>query len=205
MLGAHLDSVLDGPGINDDGSGVAAVLEIARALAGGVDGGRVRFGFWAGEEYGLYGSRAYVAGLSPDDVESVAGYVNLDMLGSLNAVPFVYDDSQAAAGSEAITDFLEQALDAAGIGAERMDLGGSSDHFPFEQAGVPTGGIFSGASEDKTDDEAAEFGGQADQPLDACYHLACDTPENVDAEQVATFATAAAAATMALARGELLP
>ena len=205
MLGAHLDSVHDGPGINDDGSGVAALLEIARTVAGGVDGGRIRFAFWAGEEYGLYGSRAYVAGLAPEELSALAGYLNLDMLGSLNAVPFVYDDSQAASGSEQITDFLAAALEAAGTGAERMDLGGSSDHFPFEQAGVPTGGIFSGANELKTDAEASEFGGQADQPKDACYHLACDTPENVNGEQVASFADAAAAAAIALARGELLP
>jgi hypothetical protein len=205
VLGAHLDSVHDGPGINDDGSGVAALLEIARAVAGGVDGGRIRFGFWAGEEYGLYGSRAYVGSLSPDEVSALAGYLNLDMLGSLNEVPFVYDDSQAASGSNEITDFLVQALEAAGTGAERMDLGGSSDHFSFQQAGVPTGGIFSGASELKSDAEASEFGGQADEPLDACYHLACDTPQNVDTRQVATFAAAAASGALALARGELLP
>jgi Zn-dependent M28 family amino/carboxypeptidase len=127
------------------------------------------------------------------------------MLGSRNPVPFVYDDSQAAPGSDQITDFLVDALEAAGTGAERMDLGGSSDHFSFEQAGIPTGGIFSGANEVKTDAEASEFGGQVDQPLDPCYHLACDTPANVDAEQVATFAQAAAAAVVALARGQLLP
>ena len=205
MLGAHLDSVHDGPGINDDGSGVAALLEIARAVAGGIDAGRIRFAFWAGEEYGLYGSRAYVAGLTPDELATLSGYLNLDMLGSLNAVPFVYDDSLAAPGSDEITDFLVAALEAAGTGAEPMDLGGSSDHFPFEEAGVPTGGIFSGASEDKTDGQASEFGGQADEPLDACYHLACDTSDNVDTQQVASFATAAAAAAVALARGELLP
>ena len=205
MLGGHLDSVHDGPGINDDGSGVAAVLEIARAVAGGVDGGRIRFGFWAGEEYGLYGSRAYVTSLSPEDVSALAGYLNLDMLGSLNAVPIVYDGRFAAPGSEAITDFLMDALESAGTGAERMDLGGSSDHFAFDQAGVPTGGIFSGANEVKTDAEASEFGGQADLPMDACYHLACDMAENVDSQQVATFADAAAAAAVALARGQLLP
>lgn len=117
----------------------------------------------------------------------------------------MYDDIQAAPGSAEITDFLVAALEAAGTGAERMDLGGSSDHFSFEQAGVPTGGIFSGASELKSDAEASEFGGQAAEPLDACYHLACDTPQNVDAQQVATFAAAAAAAALALARSELLP
>jgi Zn-dependent M28 family amino/carboxypeptidase len=205
MIGAHLDSVHDGPGINDDGSGVAAVLEIARDAAGGVGGGRLRFGFWAGEEYGLYGSRAYVSGLAPDDVGAMVGYVNLDMLGSLNAVPIVYADADAAPGSDDITDFLTNAMQSAGIDAEHEDVGGQSDHFSFAQAGIPTGGIFSGANELKTDVEASEFGGQAGEPRDACYHLACDTPANVDAAQVAKFASMAAAAAVALARGELLP
>ncbi|HET7520414.1 MAG TPA: M28 family peptidase, partial [Candidatus Limnocylindria bacterium] len=87
MVGAHLDSVLDGPGLNDDGSGVAAVLEIARSLAGGRPAGRLRVGFWAGEEYGIYGSRDYVESLGSGDVQTPIGYLNLDMLGSRNGVP----------------------------------------------------------------------------------------------------------------------
>ena len=58
VVGAHLDSVRQGPGINDNGSGVAAVLETARWMkeAGIKPANRVRFAFWGGEEDGLYGS-----------------------------------------------------------------------------------------------------------------------------------------------------
>jgi Zn-dependent M28 family amino/carboxypeptidase len=205
MLGAHLDSVLDGPGINDDGSGVAALLEIARAAMGNPTGGRIRFGFWAAEEYGLLGSRAYVEGLPEAEREALVAYLNLDMLGSPNAVPFVYAGGSGPPGSEAIADYLMAALEADGIGAELLDLGGASDHAPFADAGILTGGVFSGATEPKTDAQAANFGGQAGQPMDACYHLVCDTLLNVDVEQVATFGQVAAGAAMALARGELLP
>lgn len=205
MVGAHLDSVLDGPGLNDDGSGVAAVLEIARSLAGGTPGGRLRVGFWAGEEYGIYGSRDYVESLGSGEVQTPIGYLNLDMLGSRNGVPFVYDDSQAAAGSEAIRDYLVAVLAADGITAELMDLGGASDHAAFQFAGIPTGGIFSGASEIKTEEQATAHGGQAEEPMDACYHLPCDLPDNVDVELAATYAAAAAAAARAIISGELLP
>jgi aminopeptidase Y len=205
MLGAHLDSVHDGPGINDDGSGVAALLEMARAVAGGVEGGRIRFGFWAAEEYGIYGSRDYVAGLSDTDRTAIRAYLNLDMIGSINGVPFVYDGRFAPAGSDAIAGYLVAALEAAGAGAELRDLGGASDHAAFADAGIAVGGIFSGATEIKTDAQATTFGGQAGQAMDPCYHLTCDTLANVDLEQVVTFAQAAAGAALALARGELLP
>ncbi len=204
MLGAHLDSVHDGPGINDNGSGVAALLEIARALAG-EDSGQLRFAFWAAEEFGLYGSRSYVAALDGSERDAIAGYLNLDMLGSVNGVPYVYDDSQAAAGSPEIADYLVASLRSTGAGAERLDLSRSSDHAPFVQAGIATGGIFSGATETKTGEQAALFGGLAGEPLDPCYHLACDTAANVDVEAVARLAASAAKAAMALAGGDLLP
>ena len=205
MLGAHLDSVHDGPGINDNGSGVAAVLAIARSAADGIEGGRLRFGFWAGEEYGLYGSRAYVESLSVEDRQAMAAYLNLDMLGTQNEVPFVYEEARAAAGSEAISDFLVRALDAAGIGSLPIDVGGASDHGAFQDAGIPTGGLFSGASEPKTDEQREQFGGTAGQPMDACYHLSCDTAANVDPALVARLAAIAATAAQAIARGDLLP
>jgi Zn-dependent M28 family amino/carboxypeptidase len=204
MLGAHLDSVHDGPGINDNGSGVAALLEIARSLAGGTPNGRVRFGFWAAEEFGAHGSQAYVGGLPDAERQALVGYLNLDMLGSPNAVPFVYDDSQAPAGSDTITDYLGSALEASGAGAERKDLGGGSDHAPFAASGIATGGIFSGATEVKTAAQAARFGGQAGEQMDACYHLACDTQSRVNVAQVALFGSVAAEAARALANGDLV-
>ncbi|MDP9468672.1 MAG: M20/M25/M40 family metallo-hydrolase [Chloroflexota bacterium] len=203
MLGGHLDSVHDGPGINDNGSGNAALLEVARLLVEEHPGERVRLAFWGGEELGLFGSRAYVESLDPDERAEIHAYLNLDMLGSLNPVPTVYASPDAARGSRAITDFLVQYLEEAGIGAERSDIGASSDHAPFDDAGIPTGGIFSGANELKTAAQSADFGGTSDAPMDACYHLACDTVENVNLENVTLFAEAAAAVALALTTGRL--
>ena len=203
MLGGHLDSVHDGPGINDNGSGTAALLEVARLMADEHPGARIRLAFWGGEEFGLFGSQAYVDALTPEQRGEIGAYLNFDMLGSPNAVPFVYDQADAASGSAEITDYLVAYLESVGIGAERTDPGGGSDHAHFAEAGIPTGGIFSGASELKSSLQAEAFGGSADEPMDACYHLACDTVANVDVELVATFADAAVALTLAIATGEL--
>ena len=203
MLGGHLDSVHDGPGMNDNGSGTAALLEVARLMAAEHPSLRLRFAFWGGEEFGLLGSRAYVNGLGTDERAEIATYLNFDMLGSPNFVPFVYDQADAAPGSAAIADFLVDYLESQGIGAERLDIGGGSDHAFFAEAGIPTGGIFSGATELKSIEQAEAFGGSAGEPMDACYHLACDTAANVDVEQVASLAAAAVALTLALATGEL--
>jgi hypothetical protein len=201
MLGAHLDSVLDGPGLNDNGSGVAAVLEIAHLLSDAGHPGTVRVAFWAGEELGLHGSRAYATG--DGDLQAVVAYLNLDMLGSRNGVPMVYRNAGAPLGSEEISDFLLGWLTANGVAAEPEDLGGGSDHFFFAEAGIPIGGIFSGATEELSPEQADATKGRAGQPMDPCYHLACDAIDNVDVERVAVYAQAAAAAAMLLADGRL--
>lgn len=203
MLGGHLDSVHDGPGINDNGSGSAALLGVARVLAEQQPSVRVRFAFWAGEEFGLLGSRAYVASLRSAEQAEISAYLNFDMLGSPNYVPFVYDAPSAALGSKQIADFLVSYLEEAGIGAEATDLGSSSDHASFDGLGIPTGGIFTGATETKSAAQAAKFGGTADAPMDACYHLACDTVENVNVDLVADFADASLALAVAIASGQL--
>lgn len=203
MLGGHLDAVHDGPGLNDNGSGSAALLAVARVLAEQHPSVRVRFAFWAGEEFGLLGSRDYVAALRPAEEAEISAYLNFDMLGSSNSVPFVYDASSAALGSKQIADFLVSYLEESGIGAEATDLGGSSDHASFDGLGIPTGGIFTGATEMKSAAQAAKFGGTADAPMDACYHLACDTVENVNVDLVAQFAQAALALAVAIASGQL--
>ena len=90
MAGAHLDSVPDGPGINDNGSGVAALLEIATRLGGSPQAvNAVRFAFWGSEEANLNGSTTYVASLPAADRDDLLLYLNLDMLASPNAGYFV--------------------------------------------------------------------------------------------------------------------
>ena len=184
MVGAHLDSVLDGPGINDNGSGVAAAIEIARAFAatGVPDGWALRIGLWGGEEFGSIGSRAYAQGVD----EAVEAYLNLDMAGSVNGATLVYDEAEAAPGSDAITDLFEGVLADLGEPSDRADLGGSSDHFGFIQAGIPTGGLFAGATQ--TGGAAAPSAGGGGPDPDPCYHIGCDDLDNVDIERVALFA-----------------
>jgi Zn-dependent M28 family amino/carboxypeptidase len=199
IAGGHLDSVIDGPGINDNGSGVATLLEVAEELAASDPQNKVRFAFWAGEEYGLLGSRHYVDALSPLQIEDIAVYLNFDMLGSPNHVPFVYDNSGAPEGSDAVTDVFMEYLASTEEPGEPFDLTGRSDHFAFEQAGVRVGGLFSGAEELKTEEQASDYGGEGGEPLDACYHQACDDIDNIDVRALELLARAAADAIGALA------
>jgi Peptidase family M28/PA domain len=180
MAGAHLDSVPAGPGINDNGSGVAALLEAAEALAQQSPGSRVRLAFWAGEELGLYGSRRYVRSLPAPERNRIAAYVNLDMIGSPNAVREVYDDAPPIARA------LQRALTRPAV---RRQMGGSSDHAPFRRAGVAVGGLYTGAAERAPDGE----------PRDPCYHRPCDTIDNVERGLLLETARAATEALRALA------
>ena len=197
MLGAHLDSVLDGPGINDNGSGVAALLEIARGLAaaGVPDGWAVRTGLWGAEEFGTIGSRAYAATIG----DEVVAYLNLDMTGSVNGASLIYDEAGAPAGSAEITEAFEAWFADNGLESELVDIAGSSDQFGFTQAGIPTGGLFAGASESGSASQPRAGNGPA---MDPCYHIACDTIDNVDLERVAIFAEATYAVTVELMQGE---
>jgi hypothetical protein len=207
MLGGHLDSVLDGPGINDNGSGTMTILEIARELATGNKGTpwTVRVAFWTGEEIGLWGSGAYVRGLDAAASGAIEAYLNFDMLGSPNGVRLVYDGAGTSRAAEGATvaALFAQAFERSGVIWQAAPLGGASDHSPFDQAGLVTGGLFSGANEHKTAAQAGLFGGAADAPGDACYHLACDTVDNVDPGLLEEMARAAAWVVGALASGEV--
>jgi Zn-dependent M28 family amino/carboxypeptidase len=180
MLGAHLDSVIDGPGVNDNGSGVAALLEIARSLAGTNPRATIRLAFWAAEEVGLRGSFHYVDGLSTEEREAIRAYLNVDMVASPNGFAGVYNETGAAPGSETLRDLLAAAIERTGGSPVTLELGGGSDHFAFEQVGIPIGGVFSGANEAVSGQQAAASGSQAGAPADPCYHTACDDGSDLD-------------------------
>ena len=91
MAGAHLDSVNAGPGIQDNGSGSAALLEVAEQMAKVKPRNMVRFAWWGAEESGLVGSTYYVNNLSQAQQDKITLYLNFDMIGSPNYVFFVYD------------------------------------------------------------------------------------------------------------------
>ncbi len=189
MAGAHLDSVPEGPGINDNGTGTAALLDVALALGPSpATANAVRFAWWGAEEIGLVGSTRYVEGLSPEDKGRIALYLNLDMVGSPNAGYLVYDgddsdrtgEGPGPAGSAVVEQVLLEQLAAVGVQGSGTDFDGRSDYGPFIEAGIPAGGLFTGAEEAKTAEQAQQWGGQADRPYDACYHQACDNLTNVD-------------------------
>jgi len=181
MIGAHLDSVPDGPGINDNGSGVATLLAIAARLQElPPPDTTIRFAYWGAEEGGPFGSRAYVESLSDEERAEIVAYLNVDMLASPNAVRFVYDEDDAPAGSDELTARFVAAFDDAGLGWDRIDVDRRSDHGPFAAVGIPIGGLFSGGRELVTATQAAGSGAVAGQPSDPCSDAPCDTIDNVD-------------------------
>jgi Zn-dependent M28 family amino/carboxypeptidase len=202
ILGAHLDSVAAGPGINDNASGVGTLLALAEALAELAPPHRtVRIPFWAPQEPGRHGSRAYVDGLDATQRSEIEAYLNFDMLGSPNHIRFVYDERGAAPGSEVLTAIFADHFEAERLAWEPIDLTGHADHGPFIAAGIPTGGLFAGGHEPKTDAQAAAFGGRVGEPADACSHRACDTIDNVSDTALDEMADATAHALALLAGG----
>ena len=213
IIGGHIDSAIDGPGINDDGSGTMTNLEIGRRLAAATtgpqsqaeDGWKVRIAFWTGEEIGLLGSGAYVQGLDSTAVGSIEAYLNFDMLGSPNGVREIYSGAETTRPTEsaAIAALFSSAFDRVGLSWSIKEVGGGADHASFNNVLIPTGGLFSGASEIKTPEQAALFGGTAGVPNDPCYHLACDTADGIDPVLLGEMARAAAWVVGALASGEV--
>jgi Zn-dependent M28 family amino/carboxypeptidase len=190
MAGAHLDSVTEGPGIQDNGSGSAALLETALMMAKLKPENTLRFAWWAAEEIGLLGSTDYVEGLSAAERDRIALYMNYDMVGSPNYIFMVYDADESSfpapegitipEGSTAIEDLYESYYTLVGEPYDDTAFDGRSDYQAFIENGIPSGGLFTGAEEIKTEEQEAIWGGTAGEQFDPCYHLACDTFENID-------------------------
>jgi Zn-dependent M28 family amino/carboxypeptidase len=190
MAGAHLDSVEAGPGINDNGSGSAALLETALQMSKVKPVNTVRFAWWAAEEAGLLGSAAYVDELSQAEKDKIALYMNYDMVGSPNGILMAYDANESSfpapdgvtipEGSEAIENLYERYYTSVGQPYDDAEYSGRSDYQAFIEAGIPSGGLFTGAEVVKTAEQATIWGGTAGESYDPCYHSACDTYDNVD-------------------------
>ncbi|MFP1627406.1 M28 family metallopeptidase [Streptomyces sp. 5K101] len=202
MAGAHLDSVSSGAGINDNGSGSAAVLETALAVSRAQlkPAKHLRFGWWGAEELGLVGSRHYVNNLPTTERSKISGYLNFDMIGSPNPGYFVYDDDPA------IEQTFKDYFAALGVPTEIETEGdGRSDHASFKNVGIPVGGLFTGASRTKTSAQAQKWGGTAGQAFDRCYHSSCDTTSNINDTALDRNSDAVAHAIWALSAGTTVP
>ncbi|WP_439660863.1 M28 family metallopeptidase [Lentzea sp. HUAS TT2] len=183
MLGGHLDSVTAGPGINDNGTGSASILEVALQMKATnfQPTKHVRFGWWGAEELGLRGSSAYVRSLSATEQSRIKAYLNFDMTGSPNPGYFVYDgNDRQPPGSVALQQRLQAGFTSIGVQTELTKVGGRSDHAAFADVGIATGGTFTGAEQTKTSAQASKWGGTAGQAFDRCYHRSCDTTSNVN-------------------------
>jgi len=202
VVGAHLDSVPEGPGINDNGSGTATDLEVALQMSelGIQPRNKVRFAFWGAEESGLVGSQYYVDSLTKRQLKNIAVNLNFDMVASPNYVRFVYDgdasdtDSLGSTGSGVVEDVFNDYFASQSLATEPTAFDGRSDYDAFVSAGIPAGGLFTGAEDLKTPEEAAVYGGVAGVAYDPCYHAACDSLTPVaDGADPATYAAIEAA------------
>lgn len=183
MAGAHLDSVVQGPGIQDNGSGSAALLEVALSISKLKPVNTLRFGWWAAEEQGLVGSTDYVGGLDESELDRIAAYLNFDMISSPNFIYGVYDADESSFeapvdvpdGSEALEDLFELYFTWQDIPYEDSEFSGRSDYQAFINNGIPASGLFTGAEVLKTEEQEAIWEGVTGEQYDPCYHLACDS------------------------------
>ncbi|MFC7531084.1 M20/M25/M40 family metallo-hydrolase [Actinoplanes sp. GCM10030250] len=200
VVGAHLDSVAKGPGINDNGSGSATILEIAEQVAKLKIKPRqqLRFAFWGAEEAGLLGSEHYVAQLSAAQQKTIFANLNFDMVGSPNYVRFVYDGdgsstgTEGPAGSGEIEKVFTDYFAGKGMASDPTAFDGRSDYGPFIAVGIPAGGLFSGAEGVKTPEQVVKYGGTAGAAYDPCYHQACDDLSNLSKRSLSELGDAAA-------------
>ncbi|MFB9310295.1 Zn-dependent M28 family amino/carboxypeptidase [Agromyces hippuratus] len=188
MAGAHLDSVREGAGISDNGSGSAALLEIAQQMSKVKPQNTVRLAWWGAEEDGLLGSAAYVAALSQAQKDEIALYLNFDMIASPNYMFMIYDGDESGfeapvtvpEGSVQIEKLFESYFTGAGVPYDDAEFSGRSDYEAFILNGIAAGGLFTGADAIKTVEQQAIWGGEVGEMLDQCYHQACDDLDNVD-------------------------
>ena len=213
VVGAHLDSVPEGPGINDDGSGTAADLEVALQMSklGVKPTNKVRFIWFSGEEQGLLGSDYYVSQLSKSGIQDIQAMLDFDMLASPNYAELIYDGDGSEFpfpgpnGSGSVESVFQKFFDARGEYTERIPFDGRSDYDAFTQVGIPSGGVFTGAEEHKTPDEVPFWGGVVSPDLagqyDPCYHLACDTyPSNINDKVLSIMSDAVAHSVLTFAQ-----
>ncbi|OBK22566.1 peptidase M28 [Mycobacterium asiaticum] len=205
MVGTHLDSPPNSPGINNAGSGVAAVLETALALGPLPPvANAVRFAFWGAEENGVNGSMDYVFGLDNAALNDIALYLNFDMLGSPNPGFFTDDGDQSGPagpgvasadvpeGSAGIERTLAGYLNLAGKRPADMPLNTRTDYHPFLVAGIPVGGMNTGASQTKTTVQSRLWGGQAGAAFDPNYQSPRDTVEAINRDALAVMGSGVA-------------
>ena len=218
MIGAHLDSVPEGPGMVDNASGSSTVLEVfLKMYELGLQKelvNKLRFAWWGAEELGLMGSRHYCRVLQANstDYDKIAIYSNHDMLGSPNYVPYIYDGQTAPEKIKTSSGKLQSLyevffkslppLSKFSDNYHLLPMTGGSDFYSFLEIGIPSGGLATGAADIKTMEDRHRFGGLANAAHDPCYHKSCDTVDNVAQDVLEVMAKSVGFVVESLARRE---
>jgi Zn-dependent M28 family amino/carboxypeptidase len=217
VVGAHLDSVEESWGISDNATGSAFNLELAEQYAalGITPKNRVRFAWWGAEESGLIGSTQYVAGLSDEEFERIGLNLNYDMIGSPNFARFVYDGdfsdtpkpaaTTLAPGSADVEQAFKAYFDSAGLATQPSAFDGRSDYKPFQDNGIPAGGLFTGAESIKSEEQQKLFGGIAGVAFDPNYHAAGDDGDNYSLTALEQMSDAGATVSYNYSQADQLP
>lgn len=185
FLGAHSDSVDKGPGLSDNGSGSCGLLTVAKALSKWRTNSQVKFAWWTAEEEGLLGAEHFVNTSTPADLAQIRLYLNFDMIASPNYYLGIYDGDGSRynitgpPGSDVAEKLFEDWFAARHLTTFGAEFNGRSDYGPFLEAGVPCGGLDTGADGVKTEEEAALYGGIAGEQYDQNYHTAADNVTNL--------------------------
>ena len=179
--------MISGPGIDDDGSGIITLLELAIQLSNYTVNNAIRFSFWAAEEEGSVGSTYYTTSASNSTLSKIRLYNNFDMIASPNFVYAVMDGDGSAfnisgpPGSAAAEKMFVDYFADQGLETVPTILDGRSDYVGFSDVGIPVGGLFTGAEGIKTAEEQKQFGGEAGIAYDPNYHSAGDNVANCNA------------------------
>ena len=197
MLGAHLDSVPAGPGINDNASGVSLLLALYDAMQGKNVTNKLRFAWWGAEETGLEGSGFYTEQINnTKEADNILCYINFDMVakGSHGLLDGDSSDSnytglweevyEPEPGNDIIEKLFIDAFKTQGLQAVPNKYEYRSDYADFDRIHIPTTGLNLGREEE-----------------DLCYHKACDNLTNTD-EKVLLANTKAAAQVLAKLESE---
>lgn len=149
ILGAHLDSVQAGPGINDDGSGSSLLLALFRGLQGYTFTNKIKLAWWGAEENGLLGSTFYSDNVTPEEADSVLLYLNFDMVSRGYFGVFDGDGSThglaGAPGSDTIEKLFVDYMESRGVNVTAAVFTGGSDYATFMSTlEKPVGGLHTG-------------------------------------------------------------
>lgn len=153
VLGGHMDSVPTSPGANDNASGVAVLLEIARLARNTSQAGFLKFIAFGSEEYGSdgrhhVGSQVFVNRLGPKGRRKLGGMISVDMVA--DGRPLIV--GTAGIGPEVLARTLFRRIDGANIGVTYRTTCDCSDNGPFERAGIPASFMWSGEDANYHDD-----------------------------------------------------